>query len=209
MFRKDSFPNLPNLPTYLYLIYHRISRSVQHVDSYKLKVYGPHIAQMYVRRALHPRIHSLGHFFQILNTLEARFGLAAASYELVSALPSVVEYFGSDPAQIWAAMAAHEAKIGAILLEYLRGEERVTLFGEPSADSAKRVPTISFVVRGMGAKAVVNDVESQSRFGCRAGHMYAKRLVEEVLGQGEEGVVRVSLVHYNTGKPTRTEKRVH
>lgn len=43
-------------------------------------------------------------------------------------------------------------------------------------------------------------VESRSNFGVRWGHFYSKRLVEEVLGLGDEGVVRVSLVHYNTGE---------
>lgn len=43
-------------------------------------------------------------------------------------------------------------------------------------------------------------IEKRSNFGCRWGHFYSKRLLEEVLGLGEEGVVRVSLVHYNTGE---------
>ena len=47
---------------------------------------------------------------------------------------------------------------------------------------------------------MVEGVEKRSAFGCRWGHFYSKRLVEEVLGLGEEGVVRVSLVHYNTGE---------
>ena len=43
-------------------------------------------------------------------------------------------------------------------------------------------------------------IEKRSNFGCRWGHFYSKRLLEEVLGLGEEGIVRVSLVHYNTGE---------
>ena len=169
-----------------------------------MKVFGPHIAQLYVRRAVQPRLHSLGHFFHPLNTLEARLGLAGASYELVVALPAVVEYLGPDPAETWQAIATHEAKAVGVLLDYLVHEERVVLYGEPSHDSAKRVPTVSFVVKGMGSRAVVEGVESQSTFGIRAGHMYAKRLVEEVLGEGDQGVVRVSLVHYNTGMLSST-----
>ena len=153
-----------------------------------------------MRRALHPRLHSLGHFFHPLTSLEARLGLAGASYELVAALPAVCRHFGPDPAATWAAIAAHEARLGDILLDCLGACERVTLIGEPSADPAKRVPTFSFVVRGMKASEVVRRLHERSRFGVRSGHMYAKRLVEEVLGQGEEGVVRISLVHYNTGR---------
>ena len=43
-------------------------------------------------------------------------------------------------------------------------------------------------------------VEKESSFGIRWGHFYSKRLVEEFLGLGAEGVVRVSMVHYNTGQ---------
>ena len=62
------------------------------------------------------------------------------------------------------------------------------------------MPVISFTVRGRGSKSIVEGVEKRSNFGCRWGHFYSKRLVEEVLGLGKEGVVRVSLVHYNTGE---------
>ena len=157
------------------------------------------MAQLYVRRSLHPRLHSLGHFFHPLTTLESRLGLAGASYELVAALPAVARYFDPDPAATWAAIAAHEARLGEVLLGCFSACERITLFGEPSADPERRVPTFSFVVQGMKASELVSGVLERSRFGVRSGHMYAKRLVEEVLGQGEEGVVRVSLVHYNTG----------
>lgn len=76
----------------------------------------------------------------------------------------------------------------------------MTIFGEQGAEKEKRVPVVSFLVKGRGSRSVVEGVEKRSRFGCRWGHFYSKRLVEEVLGCGEEGVVRVSLVHYNTGE---------
>lgn len=59
---------------------------------------------------------------------------------------------------------------------------------------------VSFGVRGRGAREVVEGVERRSGFGCRWGAFYSVRLVEGVLGLGGEGVVRVSLVHYNTGE---------
>ena len=152
-----------------------------------------------MRRAVQPRLHALGHFFHPLNTLEGRLGLAAAAYELVAALPAVVAYFGPAPARTWAAIADHEARLAEILLHCLGRCAGGTGFGEPGADSAVRVPTVSFVVKGVASGDVVRAVERESSFGIRNGHMYAKRLVEEVLGQGPEGVVSISLVHYNTG----------
>ena len=75
----------------------------------------------------------------------------------------------------------------------------MTVFGERDKDRALRVPVVSFRVEGRGSREVVEQVDARSDFGIRWGHFYSKRLVEEVLGQGEEGVVRVSMVHYNTG----------
>lgn len=67
-----------------------------------------------------------------------------------------------------------------------------------------RLPVISFSVKDRSSKEVVEGLEAMSNFGCRWGHFYSKRLVDEVLGLGEEkggdGVIRVSMVHYNTGE---------
>jgi selenocysteine lyase/cysteine desulfurase len=67
------------------------------------------------------------------------------------------------------------------------------------------VPTVSFTVRGWGARELVEAVEGESGgvFGIRAGSFYSVRLVEEVLGlERAKGVVRVSMVHHNTGEFT-------
>lgn len=60
------------------------------------------------------------------------------------------------------------------------------------------MPTISFAVKGWGSRELVETVEKQSSFGFRWGHFYSKRLCDEILQAGDEGVVRVSMVHYNT-----------
>lgn len=73
------------------------------------------------------------------------------------------------------------------------------MYSERSKDKALRVPVISFSIKGRSSKEVVEKVDGMSNFGIRWGHFYSKRLVDEVLGLGEEGVVRVSIVHYNTG----------
>lgn len=55
----------------------------------------------------------------------------------------------------------------------------------------------------MSSRDVVEAVEkaSDGKFGFRCGAFYSVRLSEEVLGLDKGGVVRVSMVHYNTGKP--------
>ena len=122
----------------------------------------------------------------------------------MAALPSIVSYFGADKTATWKAIAAHEEKLQDVLLSYLRKRDDVTIHGETSADQSRRVPVVSFTVKGRSSKDIVDGIESRSNFGCRWGHFYSKRLVDERLGlEGCNGVVRVSMVHYNTGELRR------
>lgn len=167
------------------------------------QVYGPHISMLYASlSAQESSMASLGHYFNPSSTLEGKLGLAASNYELTAAIPCVSAYFGSSPSasvKTWSAIKAHEAALQEILLSYLRRRKDVTIFGELSPNPELRVPTVSFVIDGQGSRSVVERVESVSAFGFRWGAFYSNRLVENVLGLGKEGVVRVSMVHYNTG----------
>ncbi|MCJ1390083.1 hypothetical protein MMC18_002941 [Xylographa bjoerkii] len=162
------------------------------------KVYGPHMSMLYAARAIHPQIHSLGHYFNAATTLEDKLGLAGSNYELTASIPKVVSYLGPDPAAIWARIATHEEKLQGIILGYLNSNKNIVVYGARDASKERRVPVISFGVRGRSAKEVVEKVQGRSDFGFKSGHFYSKRLLDEVMGLGEEGVLRVSLVHYNT-----------
>lgn len=80
----------------------------------------------------------------------------------------------------------------------MNSRDDITVIGSTSADSKERVPTISFVVEGMSPKTIVVEAEKISNYGFRWGHFYSKRLCDEILKVGPEGVTRVSAVHYNT-----------
>lgn len=163
------------------------------------KVYGPHIAAMYGSKAAQKYLSTLGHFFKPTETLENLLGLAGASYELLASVPKVCDYLAGIP---WEAIAHHEEKLQGILIDHLNAKpELYQIYGEPSADRTKRVPVISFTVKDKKSKDIVDAIEARSDFGCRWGSFYSNRLVSEVLGlDAADGVVRVSLVHYNTGK---------
>ncbi|KAL5363255.1 pyridoxal phosphate-dependent transferase [Aspergillus floccosus] len=164
------------------------------------KVYGPHIAQLYASTRVHDQIDSLGHFFKATDTLDLKLNLASANYELTQSIPRVVEYFGSDVAGAWEVIAAHEEKLQGILLDFLNAHDRITVYGETSASRKLRVPVISFTVRGAKSQRVVEEVEKRSSFGFRSGHMYSLRLVKDIMGleDPDDGVVRISMLHYNT-----------
>lgn len=171
------------------------------VDCYSFswyKVYGPHVAMLYVRQKAHEELESLGHYFKSRRTLEEMLGLAGANYECVQAVPEIVKYIQKVG---WDNISRQEEDLQEILLSFLRSKpEIIKIYGESSSDRALRVPVISFRVKGHSSLAVIDAIEKQSNFGCRSGHFYSKRLCEQVLGinDADDGVVRCSLLHYNT-----------
>lgn len=164
-------------------------------------MYGPHLAVLYASRSSQAQLKSLAQYFQPSDAnLLTRLGLAGASYELMASIPSVVKYFGPNPKEAWKNIALHEERLQSILLAYLNGRDDVVVYGERASDASLRVPVISFSVNGQSSKEFVEKVEACSNFGIRWGHFYSKKLVDEVLQRKDDGVIRVSLVHYNTGK---------
>jgi len=171
------------------------------VDFYSFswyKVYGPHVSMLYASKKAQKELHSLGHYFKPGDTLEEKLGLAGGNYECVQTVPQITSYIASLG---WEAIAAQEEKIQEILLSYLRSRpDQIHIYGEPSSDRKLRVPVISFKVKGQSSFGIIDAIEARSHYGCRAGHFYSKRLCEKVLGipDADDGVVRCSLLHYNT-----------
>jgi selenocysteine lyase/cysteine desulfurase len=71
------------------------------------------------------------------------------------------------------------------------------MIGASTADQLVRVPTISFVVKNRKSSEIPLQVDPH-QMGIRWGDFYAKRLIEALRLDKNDGVVRVSLVHYNT-----------
>ncbi|KAK1980033.1 aminotransferase class-V [Colletotrichum cereale] len=188
--------------SYPYKLYFNLfSRRLLSTEAFSwYKVYGPHTAMLYASRAAQDgHMRSLGHFFNPSDSLEGKLGLAGGSYELVSAVPRVLEYLGTPDSEGWKAKIEQERLLQSTLLEYLNGRGDMTVYGETDAGAERRVPTISFRVKGWGAKELVAAVEKETDFGFRWGHFYSYRLVKEILDlDPAEGVVRVSMVHYNS-----------
>ena len=135
------------------------------------KVYGPHVAVLYASAAAQEHVKSLSHYFNPTKTLEDKLGFAGSNYEAVQSIPRIVEYLeGKDEG-----ITAHEAKLQAVLLDFLNSREDITVLGSTSADPAVRVPTISFVVQGRNSREIVEQADKVSNFGFRWGHFYSVR----------------------------------
>ena len=95
------------------------------------------------------------------------------------------------------AIAAYERTLSSALLEAVSSIDRTVVHGVTDhRQLADRVPTVSFSVQNVAASSIAEDLAARG-VGARSGHMYAPRLVQR-LNLPPGGVVRVSLVHYNT-----------
>lgn len=172
------------------------------------KTYGPHHAVMTGTHEALLALDPVNHYFFSREQLPGKLEPGNANYELSYGSLGVLDYLaelqgmvGAEPdpqaRAAWDAIAAHEEQLARRLLDYLATRADVRVIGPARADRALRVPTISFVVEGRRAEDVVLAIDPHG-VGVRHGHFYAARLIDH-LGLAEQGgVVRASLVHYNT-----------
>lgn len=162
------------------------------------KVFGPHVGTLYASWAAQTQMRSLGHFFNPAATLENKIGLSGGSYELCQSVSAVVSYLDNGGKPLWDGMRAHEARLTRMLVDELRQLDAVTLYG-CGGGAAEKLPIVSFTVKGRKSNEIALEVDQASKYAIRWGSFYSDRLVRAALGLPADGVVRVSMAHYNTG----------
>jgi cysteine desulfurase family protein (TIGR01976 family) len=175
------------------------------------KVYGPHMAVLYGRADAVAELTGPNHFFIPRDEVPYKFELGGPSHEGCAGLLALGEYLQflagvqdessgmCDRGTIETAfkiMAACERPVQERLLSYLSNKPGVRIIGPIVADK-RRVSTISFVHERLNSRDIVAEID-RSGIAIRHGHMYAYRLCQALGLDPEDGVVRVSAVHYNT-----------
>ncbi|HEY9621105.1 MAG TPA: cysteine desulfurase-like protein [Crinalium sp.] len=177
------------------------------------KVYGPHYAVLYGKREHLLAMPGINHYFIGDTDIPYKFQPGNVNYELSYGMLGFCDYlsdlakqhYGDEVAsdlrsqmqQAFDLISVYEDVIGDRLLTYLNHKPNVRIIGYSQAEQAKRVPTISFVVDGVNSATIPPQVDPH-HIGIRYGDFYAKRLIEDLGLTAQGGVVRVSMVHYNT-----------
>jgi selenocysteine lyase/cysteine desulfurase len=170
------------------------------------KTYGPHHAVLYGRHDRLLAARNINHWFYGEERLPAKLEPGNPNYELAWGSTAIVDYLiglgtgDGERARIedaFARIAAHEEALSDRLLGFLKSRNGVRVVGETTADRTVRVPTISFVADDKRAEAIVTAVDPHG-IGIRFGDFHSKRLIESLGLAPQGGVVRVSMVHYNT-----------
>jgi cysteine desulfurase family protein (TIGR01976 family) len=179
------------------------------------KVFGPHMGFMWGRLELLYELPTFREDF-IPDAPPSKIEAGTFIYENVAGMAAAVAYLESlstrladeeedtTPAsrrdsivRAMTAIRSYEATLSAEMLRVLKAVG-ATVYGiEDPARSNERVPTFCFNLPNI-APAHVTEVMADRGIGIRDGHMYTPRLMRQLGLPLESGVLRASLLHYNT-----------
>ena len=175
------------------------------------KVFGPHQGVLYVNSDLSEELQGQGHYFN-REDIRKRYNPAGPQHSQIAACKGVLDYFdavhlhhGGDadasPVQKMQAVSrlisAQERSLAEPIVAWLDESPAVRLLGKPHCADGDRVATMAFKPLHKTAAAVTTAMQ-QDGIGTEHGDFYAPRALEAMGIETTDGVVRISLVHYNT-----------
>ena len=98
-------------------------------------------------------------------------------------------------------IAEHEERIANPLLEYLNSRNDIKLIGQKKIKNKNRAPTISFYSNKISSKNLSKHLV-KNEIATRNDNFYAWRCLKALGIDTEDGVVRTSMVHYNSEEDT-------
>ena len=182
------------------------------IDGYAFslyKVFGPHQGLMYINRDIHGDLTSQAHYFNS-GVPSKDFNPAGPQHAQVAGCAGVLDYFDalhrhhfgdSDKSsnarldEIHQLILQHENALASPLLDYLDNHPQVRLLGKPHANDNDRAPTIAFKPLNQSSKSLAHKLQDAG-IGTEHGNFYAHRLITDLGIDPDDGVVRLSLVHY-------------
>lgn len=179
------------------------------------KIFAPHMGFMWGRYELLQKLPTFREDF-IPDEPPGKIEAGTFIYEHVAGMDAAVTYLAqlgrilsgaegspdarslrADARYAMQAIRTYEQGLSLELGRVLR-ECGAQVYGiDDAARVGERVPTFCFNLPGVSPR-VVTETLARANIGIRDGHMYAPRLMKRLNVPVESGVVRVSLVHYNT-----------
>jgi cysteine desulfurase family protein (TIGR01976 family) len=176
------------------------------------KVFSPHMGFLWGRRE---KLVALPTFREDFMPDEPPYKIEAGTfiYENVAGMNAAVSYIEALGARLpgynsagsrreniargMGAIQSYEQSLAVAMLEKLHACGALIYGVGDKGKVAERVPTFCFNIPGVAPAEVVERMAAAD-IGIRDGHMYTPRLMRRLGVSPETGVVRASLVHYNT-----------
>jgi cysteine desulfurase family protein (TIGR01976 family) len=174
------------------------------------KTYGPHYALMYGKFDLLLELDTLYHYFYGKDKVPGKLEPGNPNYELAYSTCGIVDYLASLGEQAgesgtvrekivagFAAITAQENRLTERLLAFLRSRNDCRIVGQTVNQASSRVPTIAFRFDGRDAATLCKAMDGE-KIAMRFGDFHSRRLAEYLDLTDQGGMLRVSMVHYNT-----------
>ncbi len=188
------------------------------VDFYTFSLYktfGPHLALLYGKEEILKALPNQNHEF-----LEGQYPYTinpgGPNHEELVSLIGIYEYFEnfynhhfqnkdldilSKIKKINGLISKHEEKIANPVLDYINDRKDLNLIGKKRITNKDRAPTIAFTSNKLSSNKL-SKILVDNNIATRNDNFYAWRCLKYLGIDTEDGVVRISMVHYNNKEDT-------
>ena len=175
------------------------------------KTYGPHLGLLYGKKEILNQLPNQNHEF-LEGDVPYTLNPGGPNHEELSCLVGIYEYFNNlynhhfpdenntlrkKIEKINELISNHEEQIANPLLEYLNSRNDIKLIGKKKIENKNRAPTIAFTFVNQSSKKI-SDQLVKNGIATRNDNFYAWRCLKALGIDVDDGVVRTSMVHYNT-----------
>ena len=175
------------------------------------KTYGPHLGLLYGKKEILNQLPNQNHEF-LEGDVPYTLNPGGPNHEELSCLVGIYEYFNNlynhhfpdenntlrkKIEKINELISNHEEQIANPLLEYLNSRNDIKLIGKKKIENKNRAPTIAFTFVNQSSKKI-SDQLVKNGIATRNDNFYAWRCLKALNIDTDDGVVRTSMVHYNT-----------
>jgi len=176
------------------------------------KTFGPHQGLMVIRPEFLEELGNEGHYFNATQNRK-RMNPAGPDHAQVAAAAGIAEYFDRldahhhpdapadrRPERVRTLLRAAEIPLLQSLLDFAAAHPALRLLGP--ADARVRAATVSLMPQTRAPQDLARAL-TQEGLMTGAGHFYAVRIIEAMRIAPEPGVLRLSMVHYNSPEEVR------
>ena len=184
------------------------------------KTYGPHLALLYGKEEILKNLPNQNHEF-LKGQYPYTINPGGPNHEELVSLIGVYEYFENlynhhfknknlstleKIKKINNLISLHEENIANPILKYLYERNDLNLIGKNKIENKDRAPTIAFYSNKKTSKEISNTLH-KFKIATRNDNFYAWRCLEYLGINTEDGVVRLSMTHYNNYNDTENVLR--
>ena len=176
------------------------------------KTYGPHLGLLYGKEEILKDLPNQNHEF-LEGNYPYTINPGGPNHEELSSLIGIYDYFNNlynhhfdneisilgKIKKINKLISDHEELITNPLLDYLHNRKDIKLIGKNKIENKNRAPTIAFTSKKTTSKEL-SDRLIEHKIATRNDNFYAWRCLKSLDIDPNDGVVRISLTHYNSNE---------